>query len=67
MEKSIHSELYAVSLRIFRETRQLAGLTQVEVDARLGQTQSFVSKCECGERRIDMPSFTPFAQRSAFP
>jgi transcriptional regulator with XRE-family HTH domain len=60
MEKSIHSALYAEFLRIFRETRQRAGLTQVEVATRLGQTQSFVSKCERGERRIDVAELHAF-------
>ena len=29
-------------------------LTQVEVAEKIGQSQSFVSKCERGERRIDV-------------
>jgi len=36
-----------------REARRLAGLTQAEVAERLGKPQSFVSKCESGERRVD--------------
>ncbi len=53
MEKSIHSAQYAVFLRVLRQTRRQAGLTQTELAARIGETQSFVSKCERGERRID--------------
>lgn len=30
------------------------GLTQVEVAAKLRRPQSFVSKCESGERRVDV-------------
>lgn len=30
------------------------GLTQEDVADRLGSTQSFVSKCERGERRLDL-------------
>jgi transcriptional regulator with XRE-family HTH domain len=62
MDKSIHSVLYAVFLRVFRETRQRAGLTQVQVAARVGQTQSFVSKCERGERRIDVAELHVFCE-----
>lgn len=29
-------------------------MTQVQLAGRLGQTQSFVSKCERGERRLDL-------------
>ncbi len=36
-----------------RRARNDAGLTQAELAARLDQPQSFVSKYETGERRID--------------
>ncbi len=36
-----------------KETRMGAGLTQAEVARMLGRTQSFVSKVETGERRVD--------------
>ena len=54
MKKSLFSADYAVFLRLLREARDDAGLTQEELGARLGQTQSFVSKCERGERRLDI-------------
>lgn len=34
--------------------RQRAGLSQEELAAALGRPQSFVSKCERGERRLDV-------------
>jgi transcriptional regulator with XRE-family HTH domain len=34
--------------------RAKSGLTQVEVSSRLGKSQSFISKVELGERRIDV-------------
>nr|WP_208407413.1 helix-turn-helix transcriptional regulator [Amycolatopsis granulosa] len=37
-----------------RELRKEAGLTQVQVAERLGVPQSFVSKYETGERRLDV-------------
>lgn len=37
-----------------RARRVEAGLTQVELADRLGVPQSFVSKCETGERRLDV-------------
>ncbi|MYB15481.1 MAG: helix-turn-helix transcriptional regulator [Chloroflexi bacterium] len=39
---------------LLRQTRKEAGLRQIDVARRLGQTQSFVSKYESGERRLDL-------------
>ena len=60
MQKSIYSETYAVFLVLLRETREKAGITQVELSEQLGETQSFVSKCERGERRIDIAELREF-------
>lgn len=54
MDKSIHTRAYAVLLELLREARERAGLTQVELAKRLKQSQSFVSKVEIGERRLDL-------------
>ncbi|MFJ8818242.1 helix-turn-helix domain-containing protein [Amycolatopsis thermoflava] len=54
MEKSIYSAEYRELCRILRELRREAGLTQVQVAERLGVPQSFVSKYETGERRLDV-------------
>ena len=43
-----------VICEILREERVAAGLTQVEVAKRLRAPQSFVSKYESGERRLDV-------------
>ena len=42
------------TVRLLREAREEANLTQVELAERLKQSQSFVSKCERGERRLDL-------------
>ena len=54
MEKSVFTREYAVFLKLLRETRLAANITQVELAQKLGQSQSFVSKCERGERRLDV-------------
>ena len=54
MEKSIYTREYKVLLRALRETREHAGVTQVELARRLAQTQSYVSKIEVGDRRLDL-------------
>lgn len=60
MQKSITSQAYARFLECLRETREAAGLTQADVAERLHQTQSFVSKCERGERRMDLVELREF-------
>lgn len=47
------SEPYMRMRRLLAESRRAAGMTQAEVAARLGTSQSFVSKYERGERRLD--------------
>lgn len=54
MDKSIYTEEYAALLALLREARAAAGLTQVQLAARLGQSQSFISKVEKGDRRLDL-------------
>ena len=54
MDKSIYSEEYKSFLDMLRAARERAGLTQGDVASRLSATQSFVSKCERGERRLDI-------------
>jgi transcriptional regulator with XRE-family HTH domain len=44
-----------------REAREEAGLTQAQVAAYFERPQSFVSKCESGERRIDPTELRMFA------
>jgi transcriptional regulator with XRE-family HTH domain len=44
---------YAVLARVLRNVRSDSGLTQVEVAEKIGVAQSFVSKYESGERRLD--------------
>jgi transcriptional regulator with XRE-family HTH domain len=56
-----YEEQYRALLRQLRQARQDAGLTQQEVASRLGKPQSFVSKCESGERRVDVIELTRFA------
>ena len=53
---------YRRFLERLRAARQQAGLTKTEVAARLRQPQSFVSKCESGERRVDVVELLAFAR-----
>lgn len=51
--KSIHDPRYVEMLGRLRAARERSGLQQEELAARLGKGQSFVSKIETGERRVD--------------
>lgn len=52
--RGLHSEAYRQFLARLRQAREEARLTQVDVARRLGRPQSYVSKCESGERRVDV-------------
>jgi ribosome-binding protein aMBF1 (putative translation factor) len=41
-------------LALLRQVRAQAGLRQIDLAERIGQPQSFVSKYESGERRLDI-------------
>lgn len=54
MEKTIYTREYGVMLRVLRETREHLSLTQTELASKLHVTQVFISKCESGQRRLDL-------------
>lgn len=58
----IYSQRYQKFLRQLRKARKEAQLTQVDVAVELGKPQSFVAKCESGERRIDVVELADFAK-----
>ena len=62
MEKSRHSKKYEQFLAALRQARKDAGLTQTEVAAHFGAHASFVSKCETGERRVDVVELAEFCR-----
>jgi transcriptional regulator with XRE-family HTH domain len=61
MAKATVSERYRTLLVRLRAARLDAGLTQIQAATALRQHQSFVSKCESGERRIDPIELEQFA------
>ena len=54
MQKSLSSAKQKTFLELLRQVREEAGLRQIDVSNRLNQPQSFVSKYESGERRLDL-------------
>lgn len=62
MQKSVVSRDYKVLLACLKEARETSGLTQMDLANRLGMTQSQVSKCERGERRLDLIELRAWCQ-----
>ena len=52
--KTIHSPAYRALLDQLKRLREKAGVSQAELAARLGRQQTWVSKVELGERRLDV-------------
>lgn len=59
--KMIHTREYKAFLKRLKQARKEAGLTQKHVAKIVGKTQSFISKCESGERRVDILELKVFA------
>ena len=57
MTKSLHTPQYEHFRLLMVLAREQAGLTQAQVANMLNKPQSFVSKYEMGERRIDIVEF----------
>ena len=54
MKTSRYSADYSHFLAELRSARQQTGLTQVQLAEALGEPQNYVSKCETGNRRMDV-------------
>ncbi|MCJ7805829.1 helix-turn-helix transcriptional regulator [Patescibacteria group bacterium] len=52
--KTIYTTEYKDLIERLREARLAKGLTQIEVSERLKKGQSFISKVEGGQRRLDI-------------
>ncbi len=61
MANNIYSEEYKQVTEKLRGARFDSGLTQEEVAEKLGKPQSYVSKSEAGERRLDITELKKFA------
>jgi ribosome-binding protein aMBF1 (putative translation factor) len=64
--RTTSKQVWARAYDEFRErlvvARTDAGLTQRKAADLLGRTQSFVAKCETGERRVDIVELLAFAR-----
>ena len=61
MVDTIRTKEYADFVGKLRETRLEAGLRQIDVAKKLKRTQSYVSRVEVGEQRLDILELKKFA------
>ena len=61
MDKPLYTKEQAAFVRLLKQVRREAGLRQGDLAERLGKPQSFVSKIESGERRLDVLELRRFA------
>lgn len=61
MTKSVFSNEYRLFMKMLEQERVQANLTQVQLAKKLGKPQSYVSKYENGERRLDLIEFLQIA------
>lgn len=61
MSRSVHSDDYKNIIKRLKEARIEAGLSQQDVADKLEKPQSYVSKIESGERRLDVAEIRKFA------
>jgi len=62
MTRTIHKDDYQLLLSLMQQVREAVAITQVELAQRLRTTQSYVSKCERGERRIDIIEYISYCE-----
>ena len=62
MAKSIYTNEYKKVVKKLKEARVGVGLTQVDVSQKLKKPQSYISKIERGERRIDVTELSILAK-----
>jgi transcriptional regulator with XRE-family HTH domain len=62
MAKSVHTSRYQRLLELLVDARKSRRLSQTALAEKLGRLQTFVSKYERGERRLDVVEFLDVAR-----
>ena len=62
MSKAIYSKDHKYIVEQLKKARQEAGLEQEQIAKSLKKTQSYISKIESGQRRIDVIALKEFAR-----
>lgn len=60
--KALQARRYRAFLDRLRQARDEAGMTQAELARAVSRSQTWVSKCELGERRVDFVELEDLAE-----
>jgi transcriptional regulator with XRE-family HTH domain len=66
VKKTTYEQKYENFTNLLRQERKAAGLTQADLAKKLRRPQSYVSKYERGERRLDVIEYLDIAQKIGF-
>lgn len=66
VKKALYERSYAAFTSLLKEERKKAGMTQAQLAKKLRRPQSYVSKYERGERRLDVIEFLEIARAIKF-
>lgn len=66
MKKALYERSYAAFTALLKEERKNAGLTQAALAKKLRRPQSYISKYERGDRRLDVIEFIEVARVIGF-
>jgi len=66
MTSSIFTKKYKLFRELLIQYRQDASVSQLSLSKKLGKPQSFISKYETGERRLDLIEFLEIANALQF-
>jgi transcriptional regulator with XRE-family HTH domain len=66
VKKTTYEQKYENFKKMLKQERKAAGLTQAELAKKLQRPQSYVSKYERGERRLDVIEYLDIAQKIGF-
>jgi transcriptional regulator with XRE-family HTH domain len=66
VKKSLYERRQAAFTELLKKARKEAGLTQVDLAQKLRRPQSYVSKYERGDRRLDVIEFLEIARKIGF-
>jgi transcriptional regulator with XRE-family HTH domain len=62
LAKTLRSKRYKALVDVLVSRRKAVGMTQSDLAARLGKSQSFVARLESGQRRITVVEFMTLAK-----
>jgi transcriptional regulator with XRE-family HTH domain len=67
MKKRVYAAQRVLTAALLREVRVEAGLTQTELAARIKRDQTYISKYESGQRRLEMLEVREICQAIGLP